>query len=98
MRLTKLQQLYIANAPIVCNDAVDNFFTSWEENGADSEYAKAYSQEEAEGKLSWSNMTDLTDIEVYNCKNLESFLLSFMTCPKYSCLTLLVIQVSRGIS
>lgn len=25
MRLTKLQQLYIANAPIVCNDAVDNF-------------------------------------------------------------------------
>lgn len=71
MRLTKLQQLYIANAPIVCNDAVDNFFTSWEENGADSEYAKAYSQEEAEGKLSWSNMTDLTDIEVYNCKNLE---------------------------
>lgn len=76
MRLTKLQQLYIANAPIVCNDAVDNFFTSWEENGADSEYAKAYSQEEAEGKLSWSNMTDLTDIEVYNCKNIE-------TLPKF---------------
>lgn len=50
-RLTKLQNLYLANSPIT----YDNIATDWED--ATSEYAKQYADEE----LSWSNLKDLTD-------------------------------------
>ena len=52
-RLTKLQNLYLANSPIT----YDNIATDWED--ATSEYAKQYADEE----LSWSNLKDLTDVE-----------------------------------
>ena len=65
MRLTKLQQLYIANAPIECDDTKDNFCTEWADEN--SEYAQEYKDED----LSWDNFKDLTDIEVYNCKNIK---------------------------
>lgn len=76
MRLTKLQQLYIANAPIKCDkgvpggEDVDYFCADWED--PNSSYAQEYDDE----LLSWANMKDLTDIEVYNCKNIE-------TLPKF---------------
>lgn len=57
MRLTKLEQLFIANAPITA----DNFFVDIAE---DSEY----SAESAE--WSWSKFSNLTDVEIYNCPNL----------------------------
>ena len=72
MRLTKLQQLYIANAPIKCDkgvpggEDVDYFCADWED--PNSSYAQEYDDE----LLSWANMKDLTDIEVYNCKNIET--------------------------
>lgn len=60
-RLKNLQQFYIANAPVeaeyVCKD--------WED--VDSEYAKQY---EAEA-LVWTDMEELTDLELYNCPNLK---------------------------
>ena len=59
-RLTKLQNLYLANSPIT----YDNIATDWED--ATSEYAKQYADEE----LSWSNLKDLTDVELYNCPKL----------------------------
>lgn len=59
-RLTKLQIIYFANSPFTQDDIA----TDWEK--ADSEYAKQYMDED----LSWSNMTNLTDVELYNCRNL----------------------------
>ena len=93
MRLTKLQQLYIANAPIVCNDAEDNFCAAWE--NPDSEYAKEYQQEEAEGKLAWENLKELTDVEIYNCKNMEKLPEFIYSLPE---IQLLNIACNRGIS
>ena len=57
MRLTKLEQFFIANAPITAH----NFFV---EITNDSEY---YAES---ATWSWSNLTNLTDVEIYNCPNL----------------------------
>ncbi|MCL1624817.1 DUF4458 domain-containing protein [Bacteroides caecicola] len=93
MRLTKLQQLYIANAPIACvPGGVDNFCTEWEDSN--SEYAKQYQQEEDEGKLSWSNMKELTDVEVYNCQNVKTLPAFLYQLPE---IQLLNIACNRGI-
>lgn len=59
-RLTNLQTVYFANSPFT----YDNIAVDWE--NADSEYAKQYADEE----LSWSNLKQLTDLELYNCPNL----------------------------
>jgi Leucine-rich repeat (LRR) protein len=61
MRLTKLQNLNIANSPILA----DAIATEWENEN--SEYAKQYADED----LSWSNLKDLTDIELYNCPKMD---------------------------
>ena len=63
MRLTKLQQLYIANSPIKAEDICEK----WE--NAESEYAQEYETESS--SWSWSKLEDLTDIELYNCPNLK---------------------------
>ena len=64
MRLTKLQQFYIANSPITVN----NFFVDVKE---DTAYPEFY--EEQEQKLwSWKKLKSLTDVEIYNCANLTS--------------------------
>lgn len=55
MRLTKLSQFYIANSP------VKDFFVDVRE---DSEFY------DERNDWSWSNFTDLTDLEIYNCPNL----------------------------
>ncbi|MBO7186438.1 MAG: DUF4458 domain-containing protein [Alistipes sp.] len=66
MRLTKLEQLFIANAPI----ASDNF---WVEISDTSEY-------HAESKTwSWSTLTNLTDVEIYNCPNLTRLPIDLLT-------------------
>ena len=59
-RLTKLQIIYFANSPFT----YDNIAVDWED--ANSDYAKQYENEE----LSWSNLKDLTDVELYNCPNM----------------------------
>lgn len=59
MRLTKLQQFYIANAPIKS----DNFFV---EISPESPFY------EGRDTLTWSAFTELTDLEIYNCPNLTS--------------------------
>lgn len=64
MRLTKLQQFYMGNSPLLA----ENICTGWiDEN---SEYAKQYKDEAA--NWSWKNMTELTDIELYNCSKLTT--------------------------
>ena len=59
MRLTNLQQFYLANSPITS----ENF---WKEVDSSSEF---YAEKDA---WKWSNMTNLTDVEVYNCTKLTS--------------------------
>lgn len=59
MRLTKLQQFYIANSPIT----VDSFFVDVKE---DSPF---YDEQE---EWSWRDLEALTDVEIYNCAKLTS--------------------------
>ena len=56
MRLTKLEQLFIANSPIA-----DSFF---EEVGKESKY---YAESDT---WSWANFDMLMDVEIYNCAKL----------------------------
>lgn len=62
MRLKNLQQFYIANSPIKAEDIC----TAWENEN--SEYAKSFKEES--NSWAWRTLTELTDIEVYNCPNL----------------------------
>ena len=57
-RLTKLEQFFIANSPITA----DGFFRDVEPS---SEF---YAER---NEWSWSNFTNLTDVEIYNCAKLE---------------------------
>ena len=84
-RLTKLQNLYLANSPIT----YDNIATDWED--ATSEYAKQYADEE----LSWSNLKDLTDVELYNCPKLTQIPEFVYDLPD---LQLLNVACNKGIS
>lgn len=61
MRLTKLQQLFIANSPIEAKA----IFTDWQ--GENTAYREQWAEESQNWK--WGNMTDLTDVELYNCSN-----------------------------
>ncbi|MBR4997759.1 MAG: DUF4458 domain-containing protein [Bacteroidaceae bacterium] len=66
MRLTKLQQFYIANSPITA----DNFFV-------DVDTTSAYYEEQS--TWSWASMESLTDVEIYNCRNLDRLPLELLT-------------------
>ena len=66
MRLTDLQQFYIANSPI----KTEGFFIDVDE---DSPYYKEQSE------WSWTDMKSLTDIEIYNCPELEALPLEILT-------------------
>lgn len=61
MRLTNLQQFYMANSPFTA----ENICMDWED--PNSEYAKQYANE----NLSWKNLKELTDVEIYNCPNMK---------------------------
>ena len=66
MRLTKLEQLFIANSPITA----DNFFIDVDET---SPY---YEEQES---WSWGNFEFLMDVEIYNCRDLERLPLDMLT-------------------
>ena len=66
MRLTELQQIYIANSPIT----VENFFVDVKEE------SPFYAEKDT---WSWANLTALTDIEIYNCPKLTGLPLDMLT-------------------
>lgn len=66
MRCTKLENFFIANSPIVA----DNFCTKLVDDASLSAYREAFEEEEEE--WSWNNFTMLTDMEIYNCKELTT--------------------------
>lgn len=83
MRLTKLEQFFIANAPIT----VENFFFDVEENSP-------YYEEQA--SWSWSQFEQLMDIEIYNCPNLKRLPMEFLAgVPKLQSLN---VAMNYGIS
>lgn len=65
-RLSKLQFFFLANSPVKAEDVFENFV-----DAADSPYRKQWEEEEQTNpeKWNWANFTDLTDMELYNCKN-----------------------------
>ena len=66
MRLTKLQQLYIANSPIT----TEGFFIDVEES------SPFHAEQET---WSWADMESLTDVEIYNCPQLKALPLEMLT-------------------
>ena len=58
-RLTKLQQFYIGNSPITSGEVCTKFY-----NADDATYGKFASEFT---DAAWDNMTNLTDMELYNC-------------------------------
>lgn len=83
MRLTKLEQFFIANAPIT----VENFFI-------DVEKGSPYYEEQA--SWSWSQFEQLMDIEIYNCPNLKRLPMEFLAgVPKLQSLN---VAMNYGIS
>lgn len=87
-RLTKLQQLYIANSPI----EADKICTEYTDADDPSSPYYIFSQET---EYTWRNLVDLTDVEVYNCKNMERLPDFIFELPE---LQLLNIACNRGIS
>ena len=82
MRLTKLEQLFIANSPIT-----SEFFAEVEPA---SEF---YAERET---WSWSNFTMLTDVEIYNCAQLTRLPMDMLAAlPNIQSLN---ISMNRGIA
>ena len=86
MRLKNLQQLYIANSPI----AADKICTDWENEH--SEYAKSFKEESS--SWTWRTLTELTDVELYNCPNLTKLPEFLFALPE---IQLLNIANNKGI-
>ena len=83
MRLTKLEQFFIANAPITS----DNFFIDVPESSP-------YYAEQA--SWNWGTFEQLMDVEIYNCPNLNNLPLEFLTnLPKLQSLN---VAMNYGIS
>ncbi|MBO5830569.1 MAG: DUF4458 domain-containing protein [Alistipes sp.] len=83
MRLTKLEQFFIANAPITA----DGFFVAVDKES--SYYAE-------QDEWSWSNFELLMDVEIYNCPNLERLPIDFIAnLPKIQSLN---VAMNYGIS
>ena len=68
MRLTKLQFLFLANSPVKAEDVFVNFV---DDEG--TYYREMWEEElnDPSKEWSWSNFKDLTDMELYNCKNFK---------------------------
>ncbi len=90
MRLTKLQQFYIANSPIT----VDSFFVDIKE---DTAYPEFYEEQE-QNLWSWSNLETLTDVEIYNCDSLTSLPMEMFDEDGLPELQSLNIACNKGIS
>lgn len=72
MRCTQLENFFIANSPI----KVDNFCENLVD-GPESAYRKQFEEEESD--WSWNNFKMLTDMEIYNCKDLTSLPMNMLT-------------------
>lgn len=83
MRLVKLEQFFIANSPIT----PESFFV---ELDSESKYADEAST------WSWTNFTALSDVEIYNCPNLDRLPIELLTLlPNIQSLNL---SLNRNIS
>lgn len=86
MRLTNLQQLFIANSPVKAEDIC----TDWQ--GKNTAYREQW--EEESKKWKWGDMEDLTDIELYNNQNFTKLPDFLQELPE---LQLLNVAANKGI-
>ena len=84
MRLTDLEQFYIANSPITS----DNFFVDIQEE------SPFYIEKD---ELSWANLDKLVDMEIYNCPNLTYLPMELFDENGIPELQMLNISCSKGI-
>ena len=87
MRLKNLQQLFIANAPIEAGDV----FTDWQ--GENTAYREQWAEESKNWK--WGDLTDLTDIELYNNPNFTELPAFLRELPE---LQVLNVACNKGIA
>lgn len=92
MRLTKLQFFFLANSPVKAEDVFENFVD--EEGSYYREMWEKEAQEEPQ-KWSWANFKDLTDMELYNCKNFTKIPDFVLELPE---LQVLNIACNKGIA
>ncbi len=84
MRCTQLSQFFIANSPIKS----DNFFVD------DIDEGHKYADEE--DSWSWENFTNLTDVEIYNCPEMNTLPMDMLSqIPE---LLILNVACMKGIS
>ena len=62
-RLTKLQQFYIGNSPVTSGEVCAKFYN--EGDAVYGQFAQEFKEED------WDNITNLTDIELYNCPKIS---------------------------
>lgn len=95
-RLTKLQNLFIANSTITA----DKVFTDWVPNPVEGVPTRKYQEEWKDEDLDseivnhWDKFTDLTDMELYNCKNFDKIPDFVLQLPELQVLNL---ACNRGI-
>lgn len=83
MRCTKLEQFFIANCPIT----TDSFFVDIKENSAFYE---------SKDTLTWTNMRNLLDVEIFNCPKLTALPMDMLAnLPE---LQMLNVSSCKGIS
>ena len=86
-RLTKLQQFYIGNSPVTSGEVCAKFY-----NADDDTYGK-FAAEFTDA--AWDNMTNLTDMELYNCPKITRLPEFYYGLPAMQALNL---ARCRGIS
>ena len=91
MRLTKLQFFFLANSPVEANKVCTEFV---DKEG--SYYRQMWEKEEQDEPLKWNwgNFKDLTDMELYNCKNFKKIPDFVLDLPE---LQVLNIACNKGI-
>lgn len=91
MRLTKLQFFFLANSPVEANKVCTEFV---DKEG--SYYRQMWEKEKLDEPLKWNwgNFKDLTDMELYNCKNFKKIPDFVLDLPE---LQVLNIACNKGI-
>ncbi len=79
-RLTKLQQFYIGNSAITSDEVCAKFY-----NADDATYGKFASEYT---DAAWDNMTNLTDMELYNCPKITRLPEFYYNLPAMQALNL----------
>lgn len=71
MALKNLQQFYIANSPVEVENICEKWAAETGREAADNEYYTKYKKDDF--TLNWEGLTELVDVEIYNCPKMTKF-------------------------